>query len=1106
MKVKDNKVRALLKRRVHVNGMTNLPLSSNQKRLWIINQQNNQNPAYNLLLTYHLNGQINVEFFRKSVEVLFDRQITMFSVFRHHKGEPHIDIIKRPVIIELIDFSSSDISIRKEAILSFAGEDSRTCFDIEKGPLYRLYLLKYDDNSYYFHATIHHLIFDAWSRRIFVQELSRIYSNIYHDIKNKSEPLLFYRHDFEKLNGNLISEKDEKVYIEFWKENLKDCPAKLNFPFDFPRKDSPSGLGYREPLAISKTTTSKLKQLAKEQNSTVFKTMLSVLGVLIQKYTGENDICIGIPVSNRREKFSNEDMFGLFVDTSVARLKIEKERSFREIINYTKNLADNAIKNSKLSFHKMVEVVNPERIPNLNPLFQIALSWLNKVIIPMDLNGIKGERINVPEGVAPFDITFYLWENGDIIEGEIEYSADLFKQETIRRLKDYFIILTNGLVENIDHPVESVSMISDDEKQMISSVNDTITHFSRDKNIIQLFEDQVVKNPEGVALKFDDGELTYSDLNLKAENLAGVLRTYNIGSGDFIGILLKRSPELIVCLLAIFKTGAAYVPLNLNDPGSRIKSIIDVADVKFVITNTSYDIELAGNHKRLNIEQLFIQSIDNGLSVKNTPIKSSDPAYIIFTSGTTGIPKGVLVSHRSVINLIEWVNRTFKISNNDKLLWITNLSFDLSVYDIFGILIAGGIIRIVSEEDRLDAKKQYDILLNEGITFWDSAPQSLLQLTPYFNRDDKSGLYDSLRLVFLSGDWIPLSLPDKIRSVFTSAVVVGLGGATEATIWSNYFIIDEINPEWKSIPYGKPIQNSRYYILDDNMDQCRIQQPGNLYIGGECLALEYYNDPVLTNSKFIPDPFKAGSKIYLTGDKAQWMPDGNIEFLGREDEQIKIRGYRVEIGEIKDAVMENKEIKEAIILPDKSDKFNIKLLLFFNTYNNKKPDVKNIRKELRKRLPDYMIPAFIFKYENFPVTSNGKIDTKYLLSDYFNVLTENELNARVANQGTNLNIESPVQVTETEKTIHYIWSDALKIKDISVKDNFFNLGGNSLLAILVMSKIESQFNTKLGLKAFFDCPRIEALAERIDASMYHRSEKRIIISPNVNKRIINGEF
>ncbi len=1060
----------------HLTNLEKLPLSSNQKRLWIISQQNKLDPSYNLQQTYHLQGTINIEVFKESLNLLFERQHTMFSVFKQHDEVPYISIITRPVIVDSVDFSCSPSDTVREEILSFAGDKSRIPFNIEKGPLYRLYLLKESEQSYFFCFTVHHLIFDGFSRGLFIQELSTIYNSLLKGTIETIEPLKFHSYDFATLEKEELSPENKKDRVEYWKENLKACPPELNFPYDFPRCNNRTGLGCMVPFQISRESSQKLRALGRASNSSVFKTSLSILGILLNKYTGVNDICIGIPVSNRRSldySYSSR-VFGFFVDTLPLRLLINEENNFRKHIDYSTEVFNKCVQYS-LPFDKIVEILNPERIPGLSPFFQICLSWFNNFSAPLNLEGVAGNWITLPKGISPFDITFYMYENGDFIEGEIEYNIDLIKYETIIRLRDNLLILADNLLENPDASIDSIQMISNEEKEMIRISNDTSKSYSKDKTIIDLFEERAALSPERIAIVFDEGELGYSELNAKAAQLAGVLQSYKIGPGDFIGLLLNRSPELIICLLAILKTGAAYVPLNLTDPGNRIMSIIKVSGIKFVITNLNNDIKLEEISKRLNIEELTVPSGTSQILFKKILFTSNDPAYIIFTSGTTGVPKGVLVNHKSVINTIEWVNNTFNVSSSDKLLWTTNLSFDLSVYDIFGILAAGGIIRILSNDDRQDPEKQYALLLKEKITFWDSAPQSLQQLTPFFNRNDNSILYNSLRLVFLSGDWIPLSLPETVTSNFPKAVVVSLGGATEATIWSNYYIIEKIRPEWKSIPYGKPIQNAKYYILDDKMSHCRIQQPGNLYIGGECLALGYYNDTILTSSKFISDPFNKGDKLYITGDKAQWMADGNIEFLGRDDEQVKVRGYRVELGEIKNVALQNKAIKEAIAVPEKSDRHNIKVILFITTFNDTKIDAKDLKREFRACLPEYMIPSDIIRYAEFPLTVNGKTDTKKMLSDYIKSLTDSQ------NKKKSKSTEELKTITPTERRIYKIWSEGLQYSDISLTDSFFDIGGNSLLAISLINKIKEHTGFELSFKEFLSNPTIIQLGAYIDS-------------------------
>ena len=603
---------------------------------------------------------------------------------------------------------------------------------------------------------------------------------------------------------------------------------------------------------------------------------------------------------------------------------------------------------------------------------------------------------------------------------------------------------------------------------ILNNWNNTSKKVLKELCLHQLFESQVVKQPKAIALSTKESSLSYEDLNVKANHIAKYLVAKGVCKSDFVGILMSPSPEQIIFLIAIHKIGAAYVPMNIKDPLDRILEIVKSANLKHVIS----DIEILNSINDFNIyskkelQNIMLKGNSENL---NLVIETSLPAYIIFTSGSTGKPKGVLVTHQKVSNLIEWVNTTFEITNTDKLIWSTNLCFDLSVYDIFGSLAAGACVRILNAEERLNPEQQFQILLNEGITFWDSAPQSMQQVGTFFHKSF-SGDYSKLRLVFLSGDWIPLKLADEIKSVFHNAKVVSLGGATEATIWSNYYVIDKVNPAWRSIPYGKPIQNARYYILNEDLTHCELDRKGDLFIGGPVLAREYFGDAELTDKKFVNDPFYPNHKMFKTGDKAQWMPDGNIEFLGREDDQLKVRGYRVEVGEIKSVALQINYIKDAIVLADKTDKFNAKVILFFTCFDNVQPDTENLKEHLRKGLPEYMIPSVIHYIDQIPVTGNGKADLSKLMEIYNQKSTDN-------------NILDNSALTIIERQLAEIWIEVLKIKNINPDDNFFDVGGNSILSAFIVYKIELKFNIKFNIKNFFENPRIDALSKIIDCKI-----------------------
>jgi len=1063
----------------HLNRMNNLPLTSNQKRLWMISQMQPDIPSYIIRLTYRFSGSLNVELFEKSIDLLFKRHYTVFSVVKEENGEPYFEIYPREVKIFYNDFSVLSKEDRKTETEKIINGESVKQFILDQGPLYRIYILKEAEQEFIFHVSIHHIIFDGWSQGIFAKDLSEIYNSLVNKRDCNLDELKFQQFDYAEAEKNRSVSDDS---VSFWKEYLTGCSPVLNFPYDYPRSGKPTGEGSTEQIQLTKQLTEQLRQLGKEEGVSLFTVLLTAFGLHLSKYSGEHDLNIGLPVAHRPHS-GLENVFGMFVNTVVVRLKHEENDTFRTLIDRANESALNSIAHQDVTFDLILDTLNPERVPNANPLFQVALAWQDNLNLPLSLKNVKSEVIRFKDRPSIFDLTLYLWEKDGVVEGEIEYNKDLLTYETVFRFKEHFITLLSSISSGIDLPVSSIPLITEGELKMINEVNSTEKAFTDDKTIIQLFERQAEKSPENVAIEFDGQKLKYYELNERANRLAAELLTHDIKSGDFVGLLLKRSPDLVVTLLALFKIGAAYVPLNLTDPEQRIFSIMDTANIKYIIANSDNSLVAQGKYSRLDLEQLISNSENKQFRKEEIKLSSSDSAYIIFTSGTTGTPKGVWVNHKAAVNLIEWVNESFNIAAGDKLLWATNLSFDLSVYDIFGILIAGATVRILNDDDRLDPQKQYEILLKENITFWDSAPQALNQISRYFTAPGSDSYERKLRLVFLSGDWIPLSLPPAITSAFPSAQVVGLGGATEATVWSNFFLIGDINPSWKSIPYGKPIQNSRYYVLDEKLNHCWVQKPGDLYIGGECLALGYYNDKNLTDKKFIPDPYNPGSKLYFTGDKAQWMTDGNIEFLGREDDQLKVRGYRVELGEIKNAVLLNKKVKDAAIVADKSDRHDIKVILFVIAREGETLELKDLRKELRGSLPEYMMPSEILKVEKFPMTSNGKLDSKALLAIFYKMRSEEGAGQTIENLD-----EILIKMTKSQLSVYSIWSEALSTKNILPEDDFFDIGGNSLLGIRLINKIKEVTGVMLTFRELISNSTLIKLAALIESKSEESQE------------------
>ncbi len=596
-------------------------------------------------------------------------------------------------------------------------------------------------------------------------------------------------------------------------------------------------------------------------------------------------------------------------------------------------------------------------------------------------------------------------------------------------------------------------------QKLQSSFNNTITPYPVTKTIVDLFEEQVIKTPGNIALRWRDEETTYAALNARANQLANYLVNAGVKNNDTVGVLITRSPDLIIALFAILKAGATYVPIDPEYPVNRQEYIVTNSAIKIVLTNTEN--RLTNINDNIRVIHLG-EKPDESFSAEdpNIEIDSHQLAYIIYTSGSTGNPKGVMIEHHSVVNLIQWVNTEFSISGDDRLMFITSICFDLSVYEIFGMLSSGGSVVIAEKEETMDLATLAVMLQRDKVTFWDSVPSTLDFLVRGLEANSNGYIQTDLRVVFLSGDWIPVNLPARIKSFSPNARVISLGGATEATVWSNFYDIIKVDPSWKSIPYGKPIANNFFYILDSSLAPVSFGEQGELFIGGVGVARAYANDPEKTNYSFMPDPFNpdCGGQMYRTGDIGRMMPDGNMEFLGRKDQQVKIRGFRVELGEIESVAREYKFVDHAIVLA--KDMNGLKRLIGYIVPKNGY-DRDAMILFLKRKLPEYMVPGLWMELGELPLNPNGKIDRNALPD-----VNEFQLvNDRMAPRN------------DAEAALVDIWKQVLAINDVGMLDNFFDLGGQSLLAVQMLAEVEKKFKKKLSINSIFKYPTIELLAE-----------------------------
>ncbi|NOQ23840.1 MAG: amino acid adenylation domain-containing protein [Bacteroidales bacterium] len=875
----------------------------------------------------------------------------------------------------------------------------------------------------------------------------------------------------------------------------------LNLPLDYARPAIQSDLGATVSFTLSEDETANVRLLAKDNDLTLYMSVLSVFTILLSKLSGQEDIVVGTPLAGRNHS-DLKYIMEVFVNTLAIKNKIKAESSIKAYLEQLRLTTLRTYENQECQFEDLEDKVFVPIDISHNYMFNVMFNMFNQTEYSGDLSNFDNSNYKHIVGKSKFDLTLTAVDYGEQLMLSFEYCTKLFRAETIERYIGYFKKTVNQITSKLDCKISEIDILSIKERQqLLYEFNNTKADYPKDKTIHQLFKEQVERTPNNTALKYKDKILTYRELDLRSNQLAHYLVRNGILNGCFVGVMMDRSIEMIIGVFGILKAGCAYVPLDMLIPQKRLEMILSDLKIKCLLTQKSklhqlFKIErnihqlmnvlLFDVHKevplefsyreelkdsqgyiskksmnRFNIEGFY--SMDNNepeIELK-TNASSEDIAYVIYTSGSTGVPKGVYVKHQPVINVIEWVNKTFEITKNDRLLFVTSLCFDLSVYDIFGILSSGASLSIISQQDLQRPTRIINNIYKEGISFWDSAPAFMQQLVPFLGQQLNNKI-NSFRLAFFSGDYTPLELPNILKNVFSKIKIISLGGATEATIWSNYYPISEINPEWNSIPYGKPIQNSKYYILNGNMQPCPIGNCGELYIGGECLASGYINDEELTKSKFILNPFVTNELIYKTGDLARWLSDGNIEFLGRIDHQVKIRGFRIELGEIESVLQKHNQIKDSVVIDieESGDKYLCAYLVIDNEFDQEK-----IRTYLSTSLPDYMIPSYFVELDKLPLTSNGKVNRKVLPSPEVKV-------------GKDYVAPS----NEVEEKLVEIWSEVLKIakEEISVTANFFALGGHSLNATLCINKIKTNLNISVPLIEIFKESSISQLANVID--------------------------
>ncbi len=1070
-----------------------LPLSFAQQRLWFLDQFTPGSTVYNMPSATRLRGRLDVRSLAASLNTIVQRHEVLRTSFpAGPDGQPFQAIAPSLELpLNLIDLSALPEQKREEECLHYARKEEQQLFDLAHGPLLRFTLLQIDEQEHVLLFTMHHIISDGWSLSVLVRELSELYESHLRAVPPQLSPLPIQYADYalwqrEWLDGEVLDRQ-----IAYWRDLLSDAPPLLTLPTDFARPRIPHFQGTPLEFKLSDDIAEQLRALSRREGVTMFMVLLAAYAVLLHRYSGQSRIVIGVPMAGR-SPLEVEPLIGLFINTLPLCIDMSGNPTFQQLLRRVRQLVLEAYTHQHVPFEKLVEELQPERdISRHSPLFQVMFVHEGKVQESAHIQQLEACALKTGSFGAKFDLRLGILDDKRGLEGSLVYDAHLFQSETAQRMLQNFQFLLESVIHESESVLSELPIIADVEQEsMLTKWNGPDVTYSRDMCLHSLFEEQAKRSPAAVALVHGDRAWTYRQLNERANHLAHHLRALGIKRGNMVCVCVSRGLEMIAALLGILKADAVYIPIDPSYPPARIASILSNVDVGHIVTKRDYvgkltnldpgsrlrhmiclddhDSAAKQSHRDVIPTEMWTWQQLSSLS-SNNPLSQSGPgdlAYVIFTSGSTGEPKGVMMQHQPVVNMIEWVNRTYGIGPNDRVLQVSSLCFDLSVYDIFGVLSAGGSIQIADETARHEPRELYKLLMKEPVTLWNSAPATFQQLVPLLSGSNGEAQSSRLRLVFLSGDWIPVTFPDIITSSFPEARIVALGGATEAAVWSNSFDVRAVDPGWASIPYGRPIYNSKYYVLGSTLHPCPIGVTGDLYIGGDCLSLGYVAQPGLTACRFVPDPFSKfpGSRLYSTGDRARWKSEGNLEFMGRIDQQVKIRGFRVELGEIESILQRHESVGEAVVVMREDTPGDQRLVAYVTSAADRRPEAGELIEYAKERLPVYMVPALVVVLEKLPLTANGKIDRKALPAVEWGGAIDEGANAR----------------TPVEEVLAGIWARTLGLEEVGIYDNFFDLGGHSLLATQVMSRVREAFGVDLPLRALFEASTVAGLGLHIE--------------------------
>lgn len=1037
-----------------------IPLSFAQERLWFFQQLEPNSPMYNIPLAFRLRGHIDSLALQQSFSTVIERHEILRTVFESVDGTPYQIILPSQIFkLQLVD---SPVDWRR-----WIQAEADHPFDLTHDPLLRAALIKLDDNNSILFLNIHHIVADGWSISVLLREISQVYSALIDGRQILLSSLPVQYADFALWQKDWLQGDTLSTQLNYWREQLKDIPHTIELPADHPRPATQSYRGAICEFPISSNLLERCKAFSNQREVTLFMTLLAAFQVLLYRYSNQAQFTLGTTIANRTQA-EVEGLIGFFVNTLVLPANLSNNPSFLELLQRVRETSLGAYAHQDLPFEKLVDELKIERNVSRSALIQVMFILQNTPASLLTFPNVDIDELPIATNTSKFDLTFNVGETdkGNIIS--IQYNTDLFSAEAIERMAGHYQRLLEGILEDPAQKVTHLPILTNAERQqLLMKWNNTSFEHPQDKCVHEFFEAQVERTPNAVAVIFESQQLTYRELNNRANQLAHYLRTVGIRPETRVGIFVERSLEMIVALLGILKAGGAYMPFDPTLPSGRVNAIIEEAHPALILTQTHLQRQIPANIPTLLIDTSWKNLSTYSTENLNHGAQLSSLAYVIFTSGSTGHPKGVAIEHRQLGNYLNGIVKRLALPTSAQYALVSTFAADLGNTVIFPALCTGGTLHIISYTLAVSPDALADYFRRNTIDCLKIVPSHLRAL---LNAAFPSKILPRQCLV-LGGEALDWDLVSRIRQLAPNCRILNHYGPTETTVGVlTYPVPDQNVPATNNVPLGRPLDNVKMYILDPHGQLTAPGIPGELYIGGKAVGRGYLNRPDLTAERFITNQYGATSteRIYKTGDLVRYLPDGNIEFIGRLDYQVKIRGYRIELGEIEAVLSQHPNVQACVVIAREEIPGDKRLIAYIVPRKKNDPQIQaHLRTFTGERLPGYMVPSAFVLLDTIPLTSNGKVDRRALPTPEQTLLHEID------------NFISPR--TSTEIAVAQVWAEILQLEQLGIHDNFFEMGGHSLLATQVVSRLQRILHVKLPLRAMFEKPTIAELALYIES-------------------------